>query len=953
MLRSSSYRKQWGRSVISARTASAWTVAITVAAMLLAAAPEVRAQSESSQKVRSRPDFTAKSLGGGAGVPGDPDPEGQLHGVLIAKSCTSPMKVGDITDCEIVIGYNDDFGDTLTILSAFDIVDPDGDSVRIPPVGDLEIITVAGNTTAVVGGSLPVNIGPPGSTLGGLPGLPEPGFVTFRQNSYLIQADDPDPLPDQANVLVMDLCDAPGTSACSSIPNLVQFTAATDIINPAIGLEKTSDAPSICEGVPTDVTFTFTVTNEGDVPLENIVLTDSICGEYTVPDSGDVDGDLVLDLAEVFIDLNSNGVWDPGEPIIADNGNGVWDDTEVWTFECMLVIDTETFNAATVTSNAINVPECIAEAAAELTITTNPVPSCLISGPVTPVCPATAGIIYNATETSVPPIAGVTFDWVLTGDALFGNGMQTFTGPSALVNADNVCDGSYSLSVTVTTPDDCVNTCALGPVTIIDDTPPTFTVFPDDTTVECDGTGNIGDLIAFLGQPAASDDCGDAVVTNDFAGGPDLCGATSEVTVTFTATDACGNESTASAMFTIADTIPPVYTDPPTDVTVECDGSGNLAALAAFLADPDASDVCGNVTITDDFAGLSDLCGATGSATVTFTATDECGNATPASATFTIADTTPPFVTTAAVDVTVECDGSGNISDLDDFLNQVEAIDACGAVTITNDFTGLSDLCGATGAATVTFTATDDCGNPATSTATFTIEDTTDPFFTVLPQDATVECDGNGNPDEFSAFLSQGEAADACGNATIQLGPTGLSPGCGETGVAVVTFFAVDECGNDTTAIATFRIEDTTPPAFDTDPADVTVECDGSGNIADLNAFLAQGAASDTCGPVTEDDDFAGLSDLCGATGSATVTFTATDDCGNESTDTATFTIVDTAPPAITCDDVTVECDGQGNLADLAAFLDGCAASDLCSEPVTITNDFTGLVPGCGATGSA
>ena len=37
------------------------------------------------------------------------------------------------------------------------------------------------------------------------------------------------------------------------------------------------------------------------------------------------------------------------------------------------------------------------------------------------------------------------------------------------------------------------------------------------------------------------------------------------------------------------------------------------------------------------------------------------------------------------------------------------------------------------------------------------------------------------------------------------------------------------------------------PPVFTTPPADVTVECDGAGNLADLSAFLGQAAATDTC----------------------------------------------------------------------------------------------------------
>ena len=91
---------------------------------------------------------------------------------------------------------------------------------------------------------------------------------------------------------------------------------------------------------------------------------------------------------------------------------------------------------------------------------------------------------------------------------------------------------------------------------------------------------------------------------------------------------------------------------------------------------------------------------------------------------------------------------------------------------------------------------------------------------------------------------------------------------------------------------------------------DATVECDGAGNAADLDGWLASNGgamASDACSDVTWSNDFDALSDDCGATGMATVTFTATDDCGNSSSTTATFTIEDTTAPAI---DMAAGCDG-------------------------------------------
>jgi hypothetical protein len=92
---------------------------------------------------------------------------------------------------------------------------------------------------------------------------------------------------------------------------------------------------------------------------------------------------------------------------------------------------------------------------------------------------------------------------------------------------------------------------------------------------------------------------------------------------------------------------------------------------------------------------------------------------------------------------------------------------------------------------------------------------------------------------------------------------------------------------------------DTTGPVMDC-ASNLTVECDGQGNSADLNEWLNSTTASDGCGGATVTNNFTGLSDGPGATGSATVTWTATDYCGNTSTCSATFTIVDTTRPTVT-----------------------------------------------------
>ena len=186
---------------------------------------------------------------------------------------------------------------------------------------------------------------------------------------------------------------------------------------------------------------------------------------------------------------------------------------------------------------------------------------------------------------------------------------------------------------------------------------------------------------------------------------------------------------------------------------------------------------------TNDFTGLSDGCGATGSALVTFTATDECGNFAITTATFTIEDTTPPVIDPGASDMTVECDtAAGNVANLDAWLADnggARATDACGAVVWTNDFTGLLDGCGATGSALVTFTATDECGNFAITTATFTIVDTTPPVIHDLRIDDRVIVDACCEATvTFTAYVT-----DLCG-----VSPAGITITVANLTNAVVEF---------------------------------------------------------------------------------------------------------------------------------------------------------------------
>src|SRR5690606_16994868 len=244
------------------------------------------------------------------------------------------------------------------------------------------------------------------------------------------------------------------------------------------------------------------------------------------------------------------------------------------------------------------------------------------------------------------------------------------------------------------------------------------------------------------GGSVENDLCGAVTWAHDYQGVLTACGV--PVLVTFTATDACGNASTTQATVSVVDTTLPVLTKQAQSLTVQC-GANTTQALNYWLANhagAEATDSCSTVTWTNNYdaANFVAACGATGSVEVIFTGSDACGNVVTTTATFTTEDTTAPTLVEAAQNKTVECDGSGNSTELQAWLTSnagARATDTCDAgLTWTNDYdpASFAALCGATGSVTVTFTATDACGNSVSTIATFTITDTTKPVFTIDPQ---------------------------------------------------------------------------------------------------------------------------------------------------------------------------------------------------------------------------
>ncbi|MEO1624682.1 MAG: Ig-like domain-containing protein, partial [Bacteroidota bacterium] len=598
--------------------------------------------------------------------------------------------------------------------------------------------------------------------------------------------------------------------------------------------------------------------------------------------------------------------------------------------------------------------------------------------------PVLAGIPADVTLecTEVIPNPPVLYSELTASDESDPTVQISFSEQSTQGQGANCTAYDYTITRTWIATDICNNTSSAQQIIQVQDTQaPVISVEASDRTVECDGGGNGLELRAWLdanGGATATDACGDNAVfwSNDFTAFSDDCGASGQAIVTFTVRDDCGNTAQTTATFTIVDRTAPQIVTPAQNLSVECDGQGNQINIDNWLNSQGgalATDLCSsnNIQWTNDFNGLSDDCGDTGSTRVTFTATDDCGNQSRTTATFTIVDTSPPSIGIVAKDLIVECDGNGNQTELNEWLNTqggAGAIDLCSDISWQNDYAQLSNDCGASGSALVTFTVSDACGNTSQTTARFTVLDRSNPVLQGVPADATVECDAVPSP----AAVTATDVCDAA--VVVDFQEVRTDGNCPDAYVLTRTWTATDACGNQDRKSQRIAVEDKQAPSLQGIPADVIVACESVPSAASPTA-------TDNC-DLDVDIQYleTRISGSCPDSYRLIREWTATDNCGNQQTRTQTITVQDLEAPilsgvpanvTVSCESVpapaspsaTDNCDADvtlqfvenivaGNCTDSYSIVrtwlvtDNCGNNDAQSQLITVVDDTKPVLAG-------
>lgn len=442
---------------------------------------------------------------------------------------------------------------------------------------------------------------------------------------------------------------------------------------------------------------------------------------------------------------------------------------------------------------------------------------------------------------------------------------------------------------------------------------PVLSGIPADITTEA--TSSSGAAVTFS-LPAAIDAVDGAVsVTCSPASGSTFAIGTTPVTCS--AQDAAGHATSDSFEVTVEDTTGPVLSGVPTGITEEAT-SANGAVVTYIL--PTALDaVDGSVTVTCTPASGATF--ALGTTTVTCTAEDALAHESSASFDVTAEDTTNPVFDAYPSSQIV--DATGQISPLGYAMpTATDLVDS--NVSVGCDIPPSSTFWIPT-SQIITCTATDDAGNEATILFSVYVNDYSDPVWSDLPTNQSVEATSSAGAVVAYSLPTVNDVVDGPRLVTCL-------PASGSTfalGTTRVDCESEDLSNNTAEHEFWITVEDTTAPSFSSTPDDITIEATGPlGEPATLPLLSASDIVDGNI-PVDCDGPVGPL-----VVGTYTYTCTAEDTRGNSAEVQFDVNVVDTTPPVI-----------SGVPADISTPASSAAGAGVTYAQPTASDIVDGNVP--------
>jgi hypothetical protein len=205
--------------------------------------------------------------------------------------------------------------------------------------------------------------------------------------------------------------------------------------------------------------------------------------------------------------------------------------------------------------------------------------------------------------------------------------------------------GTTTVTYTATDAAGNTATCAFE-VTVVDNTPPTFTP-PNPLTVNANGScdpPNLDPNVTLSKPYNLSDNCtASGSLLSSYTDGArvptGICDGNYTITRTWTVTDAAANSSSQDQIISVEDNTPPSLNVPPT-ISIECSDSDHPDNTGWATS----TDNCSDVVIDWDDVITPGVCVGRYTITRTWTATDNCGNFTTGTQTIYVGDNEGPSV---------------------------------------------------------------------------------------------------------------------------------------------------------------------------------------------------------------------------------------------------------------------------------------------------------------------